>query len=202
MNTKKIKVITEDGTEIEQTKRRLITNWLNKCRRRTKPKSEKELSERIDEYMNWCSDNDILPSIELLSASLAVTRQTYYRWCIGQHCSKSWQQICIQARQVVYGSTEQAGLSGEVNAPTAIFLLKNFGYSDQKTLDTLAMLQMNGYEEEAGESPKELYSRYARLYVLRSKDDADPGNETVPDLSAEFMNVPDEPSQLPEWLDR
>lgn len=201
MDTKKIRVITESGTEVERSKRQMITNWLNRCRRRSKPKSEKELSERIDEYLKWCSDNDVLPSIETLSASLAVTRQTLYRWCLGQHCSRSWQTICLQARQVVYGSTEQAGLSGEVNAPTAIFLLKNYGYSDQKTLDTLAMLQMNGYEPEVGESPRELYSRYARLYVLHSKDDADSENQTaVPDLSEEFMNIPDEPLTLPEWL--
>ena len=195
---KKLTVVTDADIEVEISRQKVIADYLSKCRELQIPKTEKELKERIESFFRFCSANNIIPSIELLSASLSTTRISFYRWCCGTYHSKEWQRICLAARQSIYANTEQCGLSGEISVPLSIFLLKAYGYSDETPLDILALRHMDVYGEEETEPPKAIYERYKTIYLENKSEQ--PDADILSDLASQFMNVDDAEEKLPEWL--
>ena len=101
------------------------------------PKTDEELKERIDDYFNFCVDNQFRPGIESLCLSLSTSRQNFWVWCSGGGGkSKEWQQNCLKAKQTIIAFLESCGLSGRLNPATMIFCLKNWaGYTDSSTLE-------------------------------------------------------------------
>lgn len=101
------------------------------------PRDEVELAERITAYFQWCDANERLPGIEALSLSLGISRITFWRWCNGKtEQSPEWRRICENAKQYIITALETAAASNKINPALAIFMLKNFGYSDQEDFDT------------------------------------------------------------------
>ena len=192
MGSKKtITIRTADGSEVEASKRSIITKTLNGYRHRQKPKNAAELEKRIAEYFQFCQDLDIVPSIEMLSAAIGTSRQSFFRWCNGQYTTADWQNICIRARQAVYASIETAGMEQEIPMPLAIFQMKSFGWSDSKPLD-----EMTGYapEELAPVNPKALIADYRKQYgEIPDEDLTALGEAFIVDTEADTV-------ELPEWL--
>ena len=77
------------------------------------------------------------PGIETLSLSLSTSRQNFWAWCNGLYKNAEWQEVCLQAKQVIISFLECASLQGKLNPATSIFLLKNWAnYADTVTLET------------------------------------------------------------------
>ena len=103
------------------------------------PRDEAELSERIKAYFQWCEVSGNLPGIEALSLALGISRITFWRWCNGKtEQSPEWRRICENAKQYIVTALETAAARGEINPVYAIFLLKNYGYSDREDFETKA----------------------------------------------------------------
>lgn len=96
-----------------------------------KPETDEEVSERIQQYFDFCSYSSIRPGFETLSMALHVSRGTVFNWMNGIGCSKQRQEILEDARTVIHSFLEQALLSGKISPPSGIFLAKNWmGYKD------------------------------------------------------------------------
>lgn len=198
MSSKKITIMTRDGNEVEQSKQAVINKALNSYRHRKKPKNIQELSARIDQYFKLCEELDLVPGLEALCAAIGTSRQSYHRWCRNEYCSQEWAEICRTAKQIIIAATEIATAEGTISAPCGIFSLKNFaGWHDARSLEQTDMLQGYGYDREPTESTTALLQAYRDFYAIENKT---PDDATLSDLSAEVLNVPDDPITLPEWL--
>ncbi len=101
------------------------------------PQSTDELKERVSDYFSFCADRGLRPGIETLSLSLSTSRQNFWAWCNGLYKNAEWQEVCLQAKQVIISFLECASLQGKLNPATSIFLLKNWAnYADTVTLET------------------------------------------------------------------
>lgn len=191
MANKKIVIRTPGGEEVETSKRALITKTLAGYRHRQKPKTAHELDGRIADYFQFCQDTDTVPSIEVLSAAIGISRQSLFRWCKGMHCPKEWQELVLRARQTVYASIESAGIEGDMPMPLAIFQLKSFGWTEGKPLEDIT-----GYapDEIAAVNPKALLEDYKSEYGIESSEDLDR-------LADDFMDIEAKTVELPEWLE-
>lgn len=105
------------------------------------PKDSTDLRQRIHEYFMFCEERQMRPSIENLCLALGTSRQNFWNWCNGSNIQtrdSEWQELCVQARQVVICFLETAHLAGRINPASAIFLLKNWaGYRDSVELETV-----------------------------------------------------------------
>lgn len=104
-----------------------------------KPQDEDELEQRIKAFFEFCSRTCIRPGIESLALSLGVSRISFWNWC-NKQCGKSdrWVELCRYARQIILSFTEQALLTGHLNPPAGIFLMKNIGdYKDTVSFEEL-----------------------------------------------------------------
>lgn len=91
-----------------------------------KPESEEELKQRIQQFFDFCADNDFRPGVEALALSLGVNRTTFWHWCNQDYgVSEEWADICRIARQSIVAFVEAAANSGHLSPPIAIFSLKN-----------------------------------------------------------------------------
>ena len=103
-----------------------------------KPKDISELKRRISDYFQFCVDHDFRCGIESISLSLGVTRVTFWNWCAGNGCSREWQEVCTNAKQIIITFLESITLSGRLSPPIAIFALKNWAdYKDVRSFDDL-----------------------------------------------------------------
>lgn len=112
------------------------------------PATVEELEQRINEYFSYCQEKNLRPGIETMCLALSVNRSTFWRWCNGERrvSDSRWTEICLRARQVVISFLECASLSGKLNPPTAIFLMKNWGgYSDNADIASTANQQVADY---------------------------------------------------------
>ena len=193
MGSKKMIIRTLTGEEVEASKTRMILNQLSGYRRRKIAKTAEEFEKRVSEYFEWCTENEVLPTIEMLSAACGTTRTTIFRWSKGQYRDREWQRIAIAAIQAVRAATEVAGQEGILSPPIAIFTLKAHGWSDNKPLDELPGC---GADYDAPINPATLLESYKASYGIESDEDLEA-------LGDDFMKLPqDEPKTLPEWLNR
>lgn len=109
---------------------------LMELRERGKPKDNKELKQRIDEYFNFCKNSSIRPGVETLALALGISRVTLFQWGRGVNCDAERTEIIEAARALINGFIEQCILSGKINPASGIFLMKNWmGYRDVLSLE-------------------------------------------------------------------
>ena len=202
-NKKTITIRAVNGSEIEMSKRKEILSQLNKYRRQGEPETVEELEERINDYLRWAIDTDVMPNVETLSIACGVCRSTFFRWTRGEGRGRDrqWQNTCIMARQLLNANLEIEAEDGTLPVPVAIFALKNTAaWSDTRPLDAYeALVGGYGYVEPS-EDPAALLQAYKERYAIESGSDAYPNGKTLSEMADAFMDVPDEPLPLPEWL--
>ena len=200
-NKKTISIRAVNGSEIELSKRKEILNQLNKYRRQGEPETVEALEKRINDYLRWCIESDIMPNIETLSLAVGVHRTTFFRWTRGESKGRdrNWQKVCVMAKQMLNATLETEAEEGTLPLPVAIFALKNTAaWSDTRPLEAYeALMGGYGYTEPIADT-EALLSSYKALY-LEDKSES-PDDETLSVLSAEVLNLPDDPITLPEWL--
>ena len=86
------------------------------------------IRKRCRDYFQYCIDTDRRPFIESLCLALGITRQTLWNW--EQHHDERG-EIATWCKQIIRSLLEQWSLTGRLNPPVAIFLMKNIsGYAD------------------------------------------------------------------------
>lgn len=101
-----------------------------------RPKTDKELTERIDRYFEFCQNTGNRPGIESLCMSLSITRTTLFNWNNGINCTPERQEIIVKAKAFIASFMEQAILRGKLNPASGIFLMKNWlNYKDSYSFE-------------------------------------------------------------------
>lgn len=193
---KTVVIRTPTGEEVESSKTSMILKELNRYRHRKRVETAKEFEKRCQEYFEFCGENDIIPTIEMLAAACGTTRQTIFRWFKGTHRDKEWQRIAESAVQTIRAATETAGQEGILSPPIAIFTLKAHGWSDTRPLEALPDY---GCGIDTTASGTALLGEYKALY---GKGQLPEGNaeEADPEPEDLFVIDEDEETELPEWL--
>ncbi|MBE6784152.1 MAG: hypothetical protein E7536_09105 [Ruminococcaceae bacterium] len=97
-------------------------------------KNISQLQERIAEYFNICSEEDMKPSVAGLALAVGVSRKTIWEWSQGDDTEKSDRRNAIKkAYQILNLMMEDYMQNGKINPVSGIFLMKNnFGYADKQ----------------------------------------------------------------------
>lgn len=107
-----------------------------------KPKTDVELTDRIDQYFKFCQNTGSRPGIESLCMALSITRTTLFNWNNGINCTPERQEIIIKAKAFIASFMEQAILRGKLNPASGIFLMKNWlNYKDTYSFEEAAETQ-------------------------------------------------------------
>lgn len=123
-----------------------------------------QVRERIDQYFEFCIQNDCRPHVEGLALAVGVTRQTLWNW---RNSGKKRGQIVDQAVQLICSLTESWGITGKLNPACFCFVMKNhFGWKDNITVEAVPA---NYHDVEL--SPEEIEMKIAEDIP---EDTADP----------------------------
>lgn len=92
------------------------------------------LQERLDNFFSECSTKQMIPSVELLSCALGVSRQTIWQW--ENSNDKEFARLIIQAKNIINALMVQGALTGNQNFAYTIWLQKNnYGYKENMEID-------------------------------------------------------------------
>ena len=127
-------VIDPENLQLERGYNTELTTKLLELYRLPRVRNEDELEERLDYYFQWCSANDMKPSVATMALACGVDRRTMWKWETGQEGSTPRKRDLVKkAKALLNGILEDYMLNGKVNPVTGIFLSKNhFGYRDQQ----------------------------------------------------------------------
>ena len=90
-----------------------------------------EVEQRITDYLDYCLQADILPSVNGVCNWLGITRQTLHNWRTGQRNSEEHQRIINRFYGICEDIWSQEMLNGTANPIPLIFIGKCFyGYKD------------------------------------------------------------------------
>lgn len=92
-----------------------------------------EVEERIKYFFNFCVENELRPTVELMALSVGVSRQALWQW---EQEGSARGKVISSAKQTLGALMEQWGVCGKINPTTMIFLLKNHhGYKDEISIE-------------------------------------------------------------------
>ena len=111
-------------------------------------KTPEELQEKIDEYLGQCKILERCPTIAGLARALEVDRQTIYNY----EKKDEFFDIIKRGRDYILAELEDK-LVNENNVGGAIFIAKNYGYTDRITTEN-----NNTYNIKDIDKLKEIFS--------------------------------------------
>ena len=91
-------------------------------------KNEEDLQADIEGYFKWCVDNEKMPTMAGLALHIDVLRDRLYEWE-----KERFPDTIKKARTQIESMWAQ--LLATKNATGAIFMLKNFGWSDKQEME-------------------------------------------------------------------
>lgn len=95
----------------------------------------KQVEKRIQEYFNYCIDNDRKPNMIGMANWLGVHRDTVHQWKTGATRSNTHYDLIKKAIDILEELWVDYMQNGKINPTSGIFLGKNmFGYKDQQDL--------------------------------------------------------------------
>lgn len=121
-------------------------NLQNMARWRIDTRNPDELAERMDQYLTYCIENNMRPTIESMALAYGVDRATIFNWKNGAYnMPESCSQVIRNGCALMNDIMTQCLVDGKINPVSAFFLLKNnHGYRDQT--ETVVTVQ-NPYAE-------------------------------------------------------
>lgn len=91
----------------------------------------KQVENRINQYLQYCVDNDRRPQIVGMCNWLGINRDTLNQWKNGEYRGSTHTDIIKKAYTLMEEMWVDYMQNGKISPPTAIFLAKNFfGYKD------------------------------------------------------------------------
>lgn len=121
-------------------------NLQNMARWKIDRRNPDELAERMDQYLTYCIENNMRPTVESMALAYGVDRATIFAWKRGEYgMPESCAQIIRNGCALMNDIMTQCLVDGKINPVSAFFLLKNnHGYRDQT--ETVVTVQ-NPYAE-------------------------------------------------------
>ena len=99
----------------------------------------KEIKERLNYFFDWCSRNQVRPTVSLMCLCLGHPRQTLWLW---QQKGGERGALIDRAKQLLEALTETWLLTGKTNPVSGIFILKSqFGFKDTITIESATPTQ-------------------------------------------------------------
>lgn len=93
----------------------------------------KQVQNRIDQYFDFCEENDMKPNMVGMANWLGVSRDTMNEWRRGNYRSGTHSDLIKNACGVLENLWQDYMQNGKINPASGIFLGKNmFGYKDQQ----------------------------------------------------------------------
>lgn len=94
---------------------------------------EKQVERRINEYFDFCEQNDKKPNMVGMANWLGVSRDTLNCWRRGDHRLQTHSDVIKKACGMLEDLWQEYMQNGKINPASGIFLGKNmFGYRDQQ----------------------------------------------------------------------
>lgn len=91
----------------------------------------KQVEDRINQYLQFCADNDRRPQIVGLCNWLGISRSTLNTWKNEEYRTNTHSNIIKKAYNLMEEMWVDYMQNGKISPPTAIFLAKNFfNYKD------------------------------------------------------------------------
>lgn len=83
-----------------------------------------EVTERTNNYLIYCDENNRIPTIKGLCASLGITSRTLTNW-LTKNPEHQTSQYLAMVKEVLADNLENGALNGTLNPITSMFLLKS-----------------------------------------------------------------------------
>lgn len=91
----------------------------------------KQVENRIQEYFQFCIENDMKPQKIEMSRWLGINKDTMYMWQNGETRKATHTELIKKADALIHSLWVDYMLNGKINPASGIFLGKNmFGYRD------------------------------------------------------------------------
>ena len=120
-----------------------------------------QVENRINEYLDFCEEQDKKPSMVDLSLWLGVNRDTLKSWKRGEFRSSTHKQLIEKYVTLLEAQWTDYMMNGKVNPASGIFIAKNlFGYRDAQEVVIEPKTPL-GEEADA----KQLESKYAESVI-------------------------------------
>lgn len=115
---------------------RMVTNALLGFKKpRVDTKDTQAIAERIEDYLRFCIENDVAPSVAGCANWLGVVVQTLESWYTGLRGSPEHQRIASNFYGVLQDIWAQKMDTGNINPVSGIFMSKAFfGYKDTQEI--------------------------------------------------------------------
>ena len=91
-----------------------------------RPRTNKEIVERIDYFFEQCMREQIRPTIETMSLALGYSRMSVWQWKNGVKCDEERHQIIQAAYDTIAAFDADMAINGAMNPIIYIFRSKNF----------------------------------------------------------------------------
>lgn len=116
----------------------------------------KQVEQRVDEYLRFCVQNNMIPGIAGCSLWIGVHRSTLNDWKNGTPERKEHQKIIQRFYGVVNELYEDLLMNNMISPQAGIFILKVwFGYKDRS--DHVLTFDNNPYKDLTGKEVKKKY---------------------------------------------
>ena len=93
------------------------------------------VEKRVDEYLTYCIENDMKPTVESMALAFCTSRTQLWKWKEGVECSNvpdASRQALRRGYDLMNQLLTQCLVDGAINPISAFFLLKNnHNYKDQ-----------------------------------------------------------------------
>ena len=116
-----------------------------------------QVAERIDQYHQYCFEQDMKPDMPGMALALGVNRHTLWKWENGIESNKpqAVRNVLKRGRDINELLMSQMMTMGKINPVVGIFLLKNsHGYKDQQDV---VITPNNPLESEDPEQARKRY---------------------------------------------
>lgn len=102
---------------------------------RVDTKDPAAIAERIEEYLNYCMENDLAPGVAMCANWLGVNVTSLQAWYQGQRGTPEHQRVASRFYGIMQGVWEQDMHEGNINPVSGIFIGKAFyGYKDTQEI--------------------------------------------------------------------
>ena len=92
------------------------------------------VEERLNQYLQYCMQRDMKPSVESMALAFGTNRMQLWRWVNGVECNipEESRYAIKKGYNIMNQLLAQTMMDGKINPVSAIFLMKNnMGYRDQ-----------------------------------------------------------------------
>lgn len=131
----------------------------------------KAVSDRIVQYFNICTEDDMKPSVAGLALAFGIDRRTLWTWINGSNSSRISPESLVtlkKAYQILNAQMENYMQNGKINPVAGIFLMKNnMGYEDKQEM---VLTPNNALGDSVDQ--KQLEERIAGSVVVESDENS------------------------------